>query len=86
MQQTELLKAATQAGPRRAERTHRGLSAKKSFHLGEERSDVVEVWAVMFHSGGLGRQMRRIAKSSQSFQCRGKMEDDTAEHRKSATH
>ncbi len=56
MQQTELLKAATQAWARRAERTHGGLSAKKSFHLGdrrrEERSDVVEVRAVMFHSGG----------------------------------
>ena len=57
MQQTELLKAATQAWPRRADK---GLTEvclqKKSFHLGdgrgEERSDVVEIRAVMFHSGG----------------------------------
>lgn len=57
MQQTELLKAATQAWAGRAERAHGGLSAEKSFHPGdrreeERRSDVVEVCAVMFRSGG----------------------------------
>lgn len=56
MQQTELLKAATQAWARALQK---GLTEvclqKKSFHLRdrrEERSDVVEVRAVMFHSGG----------------------------------
>lgn len=75
MQQTELLKAATQVWAGRTERAHGGLSAEKSFHLGdrreEERSDVVEVCAVMFRSGGRERQMMRKAKSSQHFSCRG---------------
>lgn len=39
-----------------------------------------------FTVGGLERQMRGIAKSSQSFQRDGKMEDETAELGKSATH
>lgn len=77
----------TGRGPARRKDSQRFVCKEKlSSQRGEERSDVVEVWAVMFHSGGLGRQMRRIVKSSQSFQCRGKMEDETAEHRKSATH
>lgn len=49
-----------QARAQRAERTHGGWCAKESFLLRdrrEERSDVAEGRAVMFHSGGLERQM-----------------------------
>lgn len=77
MQQTELLKAATQAWARRAEK---GLTEvclqRKAFisETGEQKRGVMW-WRFRlscFTVGDLERQMRRIAKSSQSFLCRGK--------------
>lgn len=62
MQQTDLLKAATQARARCAEMIHKGLSAKKGFHLAdsgeEKRSDVVEVRACHVSQWGGGLRDR----------------------------
>lgn len=81
MQQTELQQQQSAAQDldlmwQKKKKTRRFVS-KKIFHLlderGEERrSDVVRIQAVMFHSGGVERQMRRIVKRSQTFQSQGK--------------
>lgn len=80
MQQTELQQQQSAAQDLdlmwQKKKTRRFVS-KKIFHLlderGEERrSDVVRIQAVMFHSGGVERQMRRIVKRSQTFQSQGK--------------